>query len=76
MSKYYHLTSEEAAEVRRRMLELITPVDQQLMMCDDTQETLMLACAMLQRVVEIFDRHLTVEGRKSMLADLVRGEDV
>lgn len=77
MSNHYrNLTSQEAEQVKRRMLELIEPIDKQLMMCDDTQETLMLACVMLQRVVEIFDRQLTIEGRKIMLADLANGEDV
>jgi hypothetical protein len=57
--------------VKRRMAELMQPVDQQIMMCDDTQELLMIACAMLQRVTEIFEDTLGEEGRKKMFKDLV-----
>ena len=35
--------------VRKRMQELMEPVDRQIMMTDDPQEMLMIACAMLQR---------------------------
>jgi hypothetical protein len=47
------------------------PIDQQIMMCDDTDELLMIACAMLQRVKEIFDNTLTEEGRRKMFKDFV-----
>ncbi len=57
--------------VKRRMAELMQPVDQQIMMCDDTQELLMMACAMLQRVTEIFEDTLGEDGRKKMFKDLV-----
>jgi hypothetical protein len=52
------------------MAELMQPIDQQIMMCDDDKEVLMLACAMLQRTREIFDIQLKVEGRKMMFKDL------
>lgn len=58
--------------VQERMKELMQPVDQQIMMCDDRDEVLMMACAMLQRVKEIFDSQLGVEGRKLMFRDLVK----
>lgn len=58
------------SEVRNRMAELIRPIDQQIMMCDDEKEVLMLACVMLQRIKEIFDIQLKVEGRKMMFKDL------
>ena len=61
----------DADAVKRRMAELMQPVDQQIMMCDDTQELLMIACAMLQRVTEIFEDTLGEEGRKNMFKDLV-----
>jgi len=54
------------------MKELMQPVDQQIMMCDDRNEVLMMACAMLQRVKEIFDSQLGTEGRKLMFKDLVK----
>ena len=57
--------------VRKRMAELMAPVEQQIMMCDDRQELLMLACAMQQRTTEIFDAELGVNGRKRMYEDYV-----
>jgi hypothetical protein len=53
-----------------RMTELMIPIDQQIMMCDTEKEVLMLACAMLQRVTEMLDPILTVEGRKLLLKEL------
>ena len=59
-------------EILKRMTELMDPIDKQIMMCDDNKELLMFACAMLQRVTEIFDQELGVDGRKRMLKDLVK----
>jgi hypothetical protein len=52
--------------VRQRMAELMQPIDQQIMMCDDRKELLMLACAMLTSVKDIFDQEIGLEGRKKM----------
>jgi len=57
-------------KVTSRMKELMKPVDMQIMMCDDTQDVMIMACAMLQRVKEIFDNQLGVEGRKQMFKGL------
>jgi hypothetical protein len=59
-------------EIKQRMAELMAPIDQQIMMCDDKQELLMLACAMLQRTTEIFDDMLTKQGRIKMFQELVK----
>ena len=40
--------------VAKRMNELMAPVEQQIMMCDSSEELLMMACAMMQRTHEIF----------------------
>jgi hypothetical protein len=56
-------------EVQKRMSELIRPIDQQLMMCDDRQELLMLACVMLQRTTEILDHEIGREGRNMILLE-------
>ena len=48
------------------------PIDQQIMMCDDRDDVLMLACAMLQRVREIFDNQIGIAGRKEMFKDLIK----
>ena len=53
-------------EVKKRMSELFKPIDQQIMMCDDADEILMLACIMLQSAKDIFDSRLGTEGRKKM----------
>ena len=59
------------AETAKRMSELMAPVDQQLMMCDDRQELLMMACAMMQRTHEIFLQELGEKGAKIMYKDYV-----
>ena len=59
------------SDIQNRMAELMQPIDQQIMMCDDRDDVLMLACAMLQRVREIFDSQLSVEGRKKMFRSMV-----
>ena len=53
-------------DIEKRMSELMAPVDQQIMMCDDREELLMMACAMLQRVNEIFTQELGDRGRAQM----------
>jgi hypothetical protein len=58
-------------EVRRRMNELMEPIDRQIMMSDSREELLMLACAMQQRTTEIFDAELGENGRKHMYKDYV-----
>lgn len=59
------------SDVQKRMAELMAPVDQQIMMCDDGHELLMMACAMLQRTRELFDQTLGEEGRKQMFKELI-----
>ena len=54
---------------RRRMAELMLPIDKQLLMCDNEDDMLMLACAMLQRTGEIFDKVLGDKGRHMLLTD-------
>ena len=60
------------ATIAARMDELMRPVDQQIMMCDNREEVLMLACAMMQRIREIFDTQIGVEGRKVMFGDYAK----
>jgi hypothetical protein len=56
---------------KERMIELMEPIDRQIMMCDDRRDQLMLACAMLTTVKDIFDLHLGEAGRKQMFKDFV-----
>ena len=57
--------------VAKRMDELMAPVEQQIMMCDDRRELLMMACAMMQRTHEIFLQELGENGAKLMYEDFV-----
>jgi len=57
------------SEVEQRMRELMAPVEQQILMCDDEQDLLMMACAMLQRTREIMDHTLGETGRKNMFKE-------
>jgi len=50
------------SSIRDRMLELMEPIDRQIMMTDDRSDLLMIACAMLHRAKDIFDNEL---GRRA-----------
>ena len=56
--------------IEGRMRELMGPVDQQILMCDNQDDLLMMACAMLQRVTEIFDSSIGEDGRRRMFKGL------
>jgi len=55
--------------IEEKMASMMAPIDRQLLLCDGKNDELMLACAMLQRVKEIFDTHLSPEGTKLMFKD-------
>jgi hypothetical protein len=57
------------SKITQRMAELSAPIDQQIMMCDDREETLMLACAMLQKVKVILESNIGVEGRRTIIGE-------
>ena len=65
------MNDSEKGQVAARMAELMRPVDQQIMMCDDREEVLMMACAMMQRIKEIFDSQIGVDGRKQIFQEYV-----
>jgi hypothetical protein len=56
---------------KKRMQELMAPVEQQILMCDDRQDLLMMACAMMQRTHEIFLNELGEDGARLMYKDCV-----
>ena len=56
---------------RQRMEELMAPVEQQILMCDNREDILMMACAMMQRTNEIFVNELGEDGAKIMYEDYV-----
>ena len=55
--------------IEQRMTEMMKPIDESIQLTDDENDMLMLACAMLQRVTEIFDKTLGEEGRRQMFKD-------
>jgi hypothetical protein len=57
--------------ISKRMQELMVLVDKSLLLTDNDNERLMLACAMMQRTNEIFEEILGEQGRKSMYKELV-----
>ena len=57
--------------IAKRMEELMVLVDKSLMLTDNDNERLMLACAMMQRTNEIFEEILGEQGRKLMYKELV-----
>tara|TARA_R110000765_G_scaffold143627_3_gene245330 strand:- start:1088 stop:1255 length:168 start_codon:yes stop_codon:yes gene_type:complete len=54
------------------MKELCKPVEQQILMCDSSEEILMMACAMLTHVKTMMDTQIGVEGRKTILEEANR----
>lgn len=59
------------ATTRQRMEELMAPIEQQILMCDNREDILMMACAMMQRTNEIFVNELGEDGTKIMYKDYV-----
>ena len=57
-------------KIKVRMAELIKPIDEAVMMCDDREEILMLASVMQVRLKDIYDTQIGVSGRKTMFKDL------
>ncbi len=49
-----------------RLQEVMQLIDNSVMLTDSNNEMLLLACGMLSRTIEIFDKILGVEGRKAM----------
>ena len=58
--------------IEQRITELMAPIDQQIMMCDEREDLLMMACAMLQRTNEIFTQELGNRGRDQMFQDYLK----
>ena len=59
------------SDVRNRMAELMEPIDKQIMMCDNREDLLMLACAMLTTVKTIFDQELGKKARIQLFKDYI-----
>lgn len=63
---------EEHDHVRQRMAELMQPIHQQIMMCDDRRDQLMMASAMLIAAKDLFDLHIGEAGRRTMFKDMLK----
>jgi hypothetical protein len=59
------------SDIRDRMAELMEPIDRQIMMCDNREDVLMLACAMLTSVRVIFDQELGKKARIQLFKDYI-----
>lgn len=57
-------------EIKQRMQELMSPIDKQILMCDNDQDLLMMACVMLQRTQDIYTSILGENGARLMFEDL------
>ena len=57
------------SEITDRMQELCAPIEQQILMCDNREDILMMACAMLTHVKTMLDSQIGVEGRKTIIGD-------
>jgi hypothetical protein len=56
---------------KQRMAELMIPIDNQIMMCDDRNDLMLLASAMLSTSKQIFVTNLGVAGTKILLKELL-----
>jgi hypothetical protein len=63
---------EENDRVRQRMAELMQPIHQQILMCDDRKDQLMMASAMLIAAKDLFDLHIGESGRRTMFKDMLK----
>lgn len=59
------------SNIEKRMEQMMKPIDTSIQLTDNREDILMLACAMMQRVREIFDAELGEDGRKTMFKDYV-----
>ena len=59
------------SSVKERMKELMEPIDQQIMMTDDREEMLMIACAMLARSKEILVNELGIRATIDVISSSV-----
>lgn len=61
----------DKVDVKKRMKELMEPINQQIMMCDNPQDLLMIACCMMEATHRIFVGELGEAGARLMYEDLI-----
>ena len=62
-------------ETIKRMIELMEPIDRQIMMCDNVEDVLMLASNMMVTSKSIFVQNLGGIGAKELLQRMVNEID-
>ena len=62
------------SKIQKRAQELIKPIEQQIMMCDSREETLLFACVLLEKAKTIFEANLGKDGRREIFS-MKMGED-
>lgn len=60
--------------IEKRMETMMTVIDTAIISTNNSNDQLMLACAMMQRTREIFDHILGVDGRKEMFRGLTNDQ--
>ena len=56
-------------KLEAKLHELMKHIDSQIMMCDDKNDVLLFACAMVTRASRILDEQIGIEGRKQIMKD-------
>ena len=62
-------------ETIKRMIELMEPIDRQIMMCDNIEDVLMLASNMMITAKSIYVQNLGGSGAKELLQRMVNEID-
>ena len=60
-----------AENLRKRKAELMAPLEMQIMMCDDKNEVLILAAAMVEKGYSIFKEQYGADGAVKLLQTMV-----
>jgi hypothetical protein len=54
-------------KLERRISRLMMPVETQIMMCDDTNDLVLLATGMLRKAIFLLDNQYQSEARKALV---------
>lgn len=61
----------DEGELRQRKRELIIPIDRQIMMCDDANDILIFAAAMVERGYKILKNQYGKEGALKLTQTMI-----
>ena len=64
------ISREEQLQLRSK--ELSQPIHQQIMMCDNEQDVVLLASSMLSHSVHILDQHYGIQARNELLKTVMK----